>query len=112
MLGLTLWTDIWRTCQRYGLKIVLIGDGFQLPPVADRGATEPFNTLVPKFAEQHGFARVELTEILRQAADSPIIRASMGLRNNEGVGAITANIQQVRAADFFETAANTYNAGG
>lgn len=112
MLGLGPWTDLWRTAQRYGLKIILVGDGFQLPPVKERGSTEDFSTLAPKFADQYGFERIELTEILRQAADSPIIRASMGLRANQGVAAITANIQQITVKDVPEACANTFNAQG
>ncbi len=61
-----------------------IGDGFQLPPVQPPNSP-PFSILAPEFAAQLGAQRVELTEVLRQAQDSPIIRASMMLRRREGI---------------------------
>jgi exodeoxyribonuclease-5 len=52
----------------FGVKILVLGDPFQLPPVQGAGF---FTTEEPD---------IMLTEIHRQAADNPIIRLSMAVR--------------------------------
>lgn len=76
-LGLTVWRHLLTACTQAGLNIVLIGDPFQLPPVEPRGA-EAFDVLA-----QPALRRVNLTEILRQAQDSPIIRAATHVREGD-----------------------------
>ncbi len=110
MLGMSLWNDVKRAAATYGLRLVLVGDGFQLPPVEAKGAPE-FSTMTEAFAVQNGFARVELTEIVRQAAESPVIRASMRLRNGEGVAAL-ADLPRVQNAQLGDVGAATYQQGG
>lgn len=88
MIGPDLWKDIIAVCQQMDLKLVCVGDGFQLPPVQAPNAP-PFSILTPEFAAQLGAERVELTEVLRQAQDSPIIRASMALRNGWGMRSLS-----------------------
>lgn len=61
--------DLYRT----GAKVLYVGDPGQLPPVRDKGF----------FAEAE--PDVMLTEILRQALDSPIIRLSMDVRNGHSI---------------------------
>ncbi len=51
-----------------GCKVLMVGDGFQLPPVNSPAW----------FAERKHDAN--LTEVMRQALDSPIIRLSVGIR--------------------------------
>ena len=53
---------------RFGTKVLVLGDPFQLPPVQGAGY---FTSNDPD---------VMLTEIHRQAADNPIIRMSMEIR--------------------------------
>lgn len=65
--------DIGRDLKSYGVKILVLGDPFQLPPISGEGfftAQEP---------------DVLLTEIHRQAADNPIIRMSMDIREGRGL---------------------------
>ncbi len=83
MVGPEIWHDVRTICEHHGLKLVCIGDGFQLPPVQPPKSA-PFSILVPEFAAQLGAERVEMTEVLRQAQDSPIIRASIALRQGWG----------------------------
>ena len=54
----------------FGTKILVLGDPFQLPPINDTGY---FTQAEPDFM---------LTEIHRQAADNPIVRLSMDIREN------------------------------
>jgi Mesyanzhinovviridae Dda-like helicase len=55
----------------YGRKVLVLGDPFQLPPVGGEGA---FTKTKPNFM---------LTEIHRQAANSPVIKLASQLRNME-----------------------------
>lgn len=101
-----VWTDVWRTAQAHDLKIVAIGDGFQLPPVQDRNAA-PFSLLDKRVVPD----QVVLTDVLRQAQDSPVIRASMALRDGMGVAAL-GELPKVPHDHFAQTALATYAAQG
>lgn len=57
----------------FGKKVLVLGDPFQLPPVKDAGF---FTDADPD---------IMLTEIYRQAADNPIIRMSMDIREGRGL---------------------------
>lgn len=94
MVGPDVWTDVITVAKQHDVKLVLIGDGFQLPPVQPKGAPK-FSVLDPAFAQQLNAERVEMTEVLRQAQGSPIIRASMGLRMGHGKNALR-EIQEIQ----------------
>lgn len=78
MVGEDDWDEIYEACSLVGMNIVVLGDGFQLPPVAQRIDGPAFSLLSPEFA--YAWKRVEMTEIVRQALDRPLVRASMLLR--------------------------------
>lgn len=80
MIGPDVWNDLQETSQILNCSILLVGDGFQLPPVQEKGE-EPFSVMTPEFVAPKW--RVELTEILRQALDSPIIRTTMAIREGD-----------------------------
>lgn len=58
------------------MKIIFIGDPMQIPPI---GAVDsiPF-----KATSEYHFKRIELTEIMRQKGDNPIVSTSFTIRNN------------------------------
>lgn len=63
--------DIGADLLSYGVKVLVLGDPFQLPPISGEGfftAQEP---------------DVMLTDIHRQAQDNPIIRISMDIRDGK-----------------------------
>lgn len=60
--------DIGRDLLSYGTKVLVLGDPFQLPPIKGEGF---FTDVAPD---------IMLTEIHRQAAENPIIRMSMDVR--------------------------------
>ena len=101
MVGPDVWRDVIAVAQQHDLKLVCIGDGFQLPPVQPPNSP-PFSILAPDFAAQLGAERVELTEVLRQAQDSPIIRASMLLRQRKGIYALN-EIQKIEREQIATT---------
>lgn len=61
--------DIGLDLLSYGTKVLVLGDPFQLPPIRGEGF---FTDVDPD---------IMLTEIHRQAADNPIIRMSMDIRD-------------------------------
>ncbi len=110
MVGPDLWKDIIAVCRQMDLKLVCVGDGFQLPPVQAPNAP-PFSILTADFAAQLGAERVEMTEVLRQAQGSPIIRASMALRGGAGMAALS-EIKRISSDQLANVAVATYQAGG
>jgi len=60
-----------------GLKIIFMGDPAQIPPVGKPDCI-PF---CEKGQKKYGIQIAELTEIVRQAADNPIIATTMRIRN-------------------------------
>lgn len=110
MVGPDMWRDIWEVCTIKNLRLVCVGDGFQLPPVMP-GKSAPFSILTPEFADQLKGERVELTEVLRQAQGSPVIRASMALRAGHGVAAF-AELPRIQAQQIASVAVSTFQQGG
>lgn len=60
----------------FGTKVLVLGDPFQLPPVKSKDGEGYFTRAEPD---------IMLTEIHRQAADNPIIRMSMDIREGGGL---------------------------
>ncbi len=80
MVGEQLWMDVWGLCSALGLKVLLVGDRFQLPPVRREGGEWTSFSTLTNLKTPH---RTDLTEVCRQALDSPIIRASMLIRQSD-----------------------------
>lgn len=106
MVGPEIWKDVRQVCEQHELKLIVIGDGFQLPPVQSRDAPA-FSVLTPAFAMELGAERVEMTEVLRQAQDSPVIRASMALRAGWGVNAFR-ELEKFDRNNFGQAALNCH----
>lgn len=86
MVGKQMWEDIYHVAEQLRCHILAVGDPFQLPPVEDRLEDGvQFGLLLPNFKFD---LQADLTEITRQALESPIIRASMKLRNGEAGEAV------------------------
>ena len=110
MVGPDVWKDVYQVCKQLDVKLVCVGDAFQLPPVQAPNAA-PFSILAPEFARHHGAERVEMTEVLRQAQDSPIIRASMKLRDGLGMRALD-ELRKIELKEFGHVATEVHRAGG
>lgn len=107
MVDRELWEEFYDTCCSLGLNIVIIGDAFQLPPVAP-GEAKPFSLLSPDFPFHES---ITLTEVMRQALESPIIRASMAIRNNMMDSALDG-IGYVLPSKLYAESARTVTEGG
>ena len=110
MVGPDVWHDVRRAATQLRKSIMLVGDGFQLPPVQPRGAP-PFSVLDGAWVQE----RVALTEIMRQAADSPVIRAATLMRTgrvHDGVAMLPKmtgreeTLEHARAGNVFITYSN------
>lgn len=79
MIGQEMYNDLTEVVSALKCSLLLIGDGFQLPPVSKMDE-KPFSVFDGIVAEKN---TVTLDEIQRQAFDSPIIRASFQIRNGD-----------------------------
>lgn len=75
MVGRKVWTDLTIAAEMGGMKILLVGDPFQLEPVSSGGEDDVFCplSLVTPY-------RAHLDEVVRQALDSPVLRAATMIR--------------------------------
>jgi len=110
MVGPDVWKDVYDVCRQLDLKLVCVGDAFQLPPVQAPNAA-PFSILSPEFALHHKAERIEMTEVLRQAQESPVIRASMKLRQGMGLAAFE-ELQKVDITQIWDVTTAVHRAGG
>lgn len=78
MVNFRIFKDLYRAATRDRFNLVFLGDGFQLPPVEFQEKYKDFNLLA---SDTPAHYRVEMTEVVRQAQDNPIIRASMEIRD-------------------------------
>jgi exodeoxyribonuclease-5 len=72
-----------------GLKLVMMGDPVQIPPV-NEGDPYPF---IPKRVEEYNMGVLELTEIRRQAADNPILGYATSIRQVYKTGDVSPKTQ-------------------
>jgi exodeoxyribonuclease-5 len=110
MVGRDLYEDLWDTCQKLKLKLLLVGDTFQLAPVEmNKDPNDfPFAALTDVRTE----FKAHLTEITRQALDNPILRASMVLRETNDLAKALRDLNRVFMRKFDDTALDIYKANG
>jgi exodeoxyribonuclease-5 len=110
MVSLQMFKDLWKAAQTLGLNLVFIGDGFQLPPVELDPTKKSWNMMGPD-APCH--VRVQMTEIVRQALESPIIRASMELRDlRSSLDCLGTDIPVISMDQVVPEAVRIFNDGG
>ncbi len=107
MLDDKVWQDLVTMARLASYKILLMGDRFQLPPVKKTADGQVFCSLdVPT-----PFS-INLTEVVRQALDSPIIRASILLRTGRPIHEATALLSPVAPSKLIETLLAFHEKGG
>lgn len=104
MVGRELWDDLYDAATVLKMNILVVGDGFQLPPVLEK---DGFCALYPEQPHES----VHLTEVVRQALESPIIRATMLVRQGKTPEACLM-LPRVRGKDLIRTATEIVSRGG
>lgn len=107
MVGRDLWEDLWDVCLLLDLKLLMVGDTFQLAPI-EAPNKEAF--VVLKDVETD--FRVALTEVTRQALDNPVLRASMLLREQSLPHQALSLLPRVFNGSFDDKCLETYQKGG
>jgi len=105
MVGKEVWGDLTRVAAIAGFHILVMGDLFQLPPVSMDD--DPFSALLVETPFE-----VNLTEVIRQALDSPIIRASMILRSGRPEHEALALLKALGGSRFVEHIVEGRTRGG
>jgi ATP-dependent exoDNAse (exonuclease V) alpha subunit len=109
MVTFRMFKDLYETCKVNKMNIVFIGDGFQLPPVEFDEKYRGFSVLA---SDTPAHYRVNLTEVVRQALDSPIIRASMQVRDMRSDLQALSDLPIVRSSDLAKTGARIFENDG
>jgi exodeoxyribonuclease-5 len=109
MVGRELWEALWDACQIANLRILLVGDPFQLPPVELNKDQDPLVPLVDVETQY----RAHLDEVVRQALDNPILRASVLIRESaHGVADGLALLDRVFMKKFEDKCMEVFKQGG
>lgn len=109
MVGYEVFKNLYKFCKSLNLNLVLVGDGFQLPPVEMDKTKQSFSVFAPEFPAH---VKVQLTEVLRQAQDNPIIRAGMGLRTGQWAQEALSGLPVVAWKDLNSEARRVWEEGG
>lgn len=109
MMGYEVFRDVYRCCVKLGLNLVLVGDGFQLPPVERELFRQDFSVFSPELPAHF---KVQLTEILRQALDSPIIRVSQQIREGRWAEEALGQLPAVHPNDLQDAMVRARETGG
>ncbi len=91
MISQDMWEHITEIAKGAELSVVLVGDNYQLPPV-QRNKGKEFNVFDPTTLTRH--ETVELTQVFRQALDSPILRVATLIRTEKRWGAALIAMRQ------------------
>lgn len=108
MVSFDVFRDLYAYAKSLGLNLVFIGDGFQLPPVESDANKQEFSVFMNDFPANY---KVELTEVFRQALDSPIIRASVAVRTGKYVSDVLAELPMVFKDNLFKESSRLCDTG-
>ncbi len=114
MVGRDLWEHLWDMCQLLDLKILLVGDPFQLPPVETKKTDKDGNELdsFSPLLDVRTNYKAHLSEITRQALDNPILRASMMIRESSRIDQALPLLNRVFRKGFDDKCMEVYKGGG
>lgn len=92
-----------------GMNLVLIGDGFQLPPVERDREKTSFSVFAPEFECD---IKVNLTEVLRQALENPIIRIGTEIRTSANIMSSVLALPTVLSSQLDTALLENWNKNG
>lgn len=108
MINKEVWVDVHDAAVNLDLNVILIGDEFQLPPVETK-PEENFSVFAPSFKYDK---RVNLTEVLRQTLQNPIIKAATALRTGINFTLELSSLPLVDKAKIIDECVNTWSTDG
>jgi len=108
MINKEVWQDVLNCTTSLGINVILVGDEFQLPPVETAG-NDNFTVFSTEFDCSE---RVNLTEVLRQTLENPIIRAATALRTGLDYTKELSSLPMVDRAKINEAAIDTWSSDG
>ena len=109
MVGFDVFRDLYEAATRLRLNLVLIGDGFQLPPVEMNAAKQNFSVFSPEFPAHF---KIQLTEVLRQALDSPIIRCAHLIRTGRWPQDALGDLESLIPDRLYAESSTSYDNNG
>jgi ATP-dependent exoDNAse (exonuclease V) alpha subunit len=109
MVGFDIFKSLYDYAKYLNLNVILVGDGFQLPPVEMEIKKQGFSVFSDSFPANF---KVQLTEVLRQALDSPIIRASMQIRTSQWAQDALNDLKWIKPSDLYPEAKGVWENGG
>jgi ATP-dependent exoDNAse (exonuclease V) alpha subunit len=109
MVTFDMYKDLYRAAQKFNLNLVYLGDGFQLPPVEFKENFKSFNIFSPDTPANY---TVQMTEVVRQAQDNPVIKASMEIRDMRSDMETLSGLPTILIKDLEPKAAEVFNSGG
>lgn len=108
MVTSDIFDDLIRVCSPLGINIVFIGDGYQLPPVEKSGSSN-FSV----FAKNTQYSwKVILTEVVRQALNSPVLAAATIIRSGGSIYEALSKLEYINKSQIDEEIKRLYKAGG
>lgn len=109
MVTFSMFKDLYTVAKRSKLNLVFIGDGFQLPPVEFDEKYKDFSVLA---SDAPAHLRVNMTEVVRQALDNPIVRVSMEIRDLRSNLSGLSSLPVVKPSRLVEEGVEVFNNGG
>ncbi len=109
MVTSQVFEHLWFFVSSLGMNLVLIGDGFQLPPVEKDPNKKSFSIFAPDF---NADVKVNLTEVLRQALENPIIRISTEIRIGTNIMSSVLALPVVTASQLDAALLENWNKNG
>jgi exodeoxyribonuclease-5 len=107
MVSRELWNDLYKYAVGLGVNVILIGDEFQLPPVAS--ADDKFSVFDKDFKYD---IKVSLTEVLRQALDNPILKVATAVRIGNDYTLELSKLPIIEKSKLLDGCVDTYSADG
>lgn len=107
MLTSDVWEDLWDACLVANVKILLVGDPYQLPPVEKEDGDQNFNALGIQT-----YFRAHLDEVMRQALGSPVLRAATMIRSGQPYSNALEPLNWILSSDVERKSCEVYAQGG
>lgn len=105
MVTFDLYKDLLETCSNVGKNLILIGDEFQLPPVDTENAGFSVFLMDTNY-------RVNLSEVLRQAEESMIIKVATAVRTSSSFALQLSDVPSIDKTELIDKSIDIWSKEG